>query len=88
MAFKMAGFSAFTKNGDLPPQDPGSGRSKLAELRHDMQSMKKEITRFEKLAKDNPERYNKPLSNLKNAYDNQQKDYLKLVTKSGMLPNP
>ena len=55
MAFKMSGFSAFTKtNEDLPPQDPPSGRSKLAELRHDMQSMEKEIERFTNLAKDDP----------------------------------
>ena len=42
MAFKMNGFSAFTKNGD-PPQDPPSGRNKKQEMRYDMSNTKKEI---------------------------------------------
>jgi len=48
MAFKMSGFSAFTKNGDPPPQDPPSGRSQEDEIYHDIVNNKKEIRRFEK----------------------------------------
>ena len=78
MAFKMSGFSAFTKNGDLPPQDPPSGRNKKQEMRHDMSVTKKEIKKFEK------ERNNKAVGNLKSALERQEKAYINLY---GKLPS-
>ena len=42
MAFKMAGFSAFTKSGD---QDTPSGRTKLEELKNDLLEIDKSIER-------------------------------------------
>ena len=78
MAFKMTGFSAFTKNGDLPPQDPPSGRSKKQEMRNDISSTKKEIKKFEKEGND------RAISNLKSALEKQEKAYINLY---GKLPS-
>ena len=77
MTFKMKGFSAFTKNGDPPPQDPPSGRSKKEEMAYDMRNTKKEIKRFEK------EGNQKAVGMLKSALKNQEKEYIKLY---GKLP--
>ena len=83
MAFKMAGFSAFTKtNGDdkkkiAENQDPPSGRSKKEEMIHDMRMTKKEIKRFEK------EGNNKAIGMLNSALERQKKAYIELY---GKLP--
>ena len=91
MAFKMKGFSVFNKNGDdkkriAENQDPPSGRSKLAEMRHDMAETEKEIERFKELAKDNPQKYNKAVGMLNSALEKQKKAYLNIITKYGMVP--
>ena len=44
MAFRMKGFSAFTKKTDPPKeQDPPSGRTKLEELKNDLLEINKSI---------------------------------------------
>ena len=44
MAFRMKGFSAFTKKTDPPnEQDPPSGRTKLEELKTDLLEINKSI---------------------------------------------
>ena len=76
MAFKMSGFSAFTKmNGDIPPQDPPSGRNKEDEIYHDILSNKKEIEKFKK------EGNNKAVTNVTRAMNDNIAAWEKLTGK-------
>ena len=97
MAFKMKGFpmrsgfkqiSEEEKKKIAEDQDPGSGRSKLAEMRYDMEHTEKEIERFKELAKDNPQKYNRAVGMLSSALEKQKKAYLNIITKYGMVPKP
>ena len=60
MAFKMSGFSAFTKtNGDdkkkiAENQDPPSGRNQIDEQKHDMKHTQGLIDEAKKSLKNNP----------------------------------
>ena len=43
---------------------------------------------FKKLAKDNPQKYNRAVGMLSGALEKQKKAYLNIITKYGMVPKP
>ena len=103
MAFKMSGFSAFTKADDkkiAENQDPPSGRNQIDEQKYDMKRTQEFIDEAKKNLKNNPHKkgtdeYNKymsdnnrKLSNLTQALNKQKKMYLRFLSEKKMLPNP
>ena len=84
-AFKKNGITEDEKKRIAKNQDPPSGRSQEDEIYHDIVNNKKEIRRFEKDIKKNPEKYKNlrvsPVINLTNAMNENIKEWEKLTGK-------